>query len=327
LRATCALLPVPLLPEQAPRPKIETTMSSLRELHLLLTYQCTFECDHCFVWGSPSQTGTMTLAQVRSLLDQGEALGGIRAVCLEGGKPFMYHATLVEAIRQVKARGWRAEVVTNAYWASSFEDALFALRPLMEAGLAVVWVSDDAYHGSTDDASPPRLAARAARELGLRTSTIAIEPPAVLAAAPGGKGQPIVGGGVRFRGRAAVNLTDGLPRRRWEELRTCPDEELERPSRVHIDPLGFVHVCQGIVIGNGWQRPLIDIMGEYDAADHPICGPLLAGGPAGLARAFRVKHEATYVDECHFCYDLRRRLRRRVGQWLAPEQMYGVPQS
>ena len=302
-------------------------MSGLTELHLLLTYQCTFECDHCFVWGSPSQTGTMTLAQVRSLLDQGQALGTIRAVCFEGGEPFLYYPTLLEALREVTARGWRAEVVTNAYWASSFEDALLALRLLMEAGLAAIWVSDDAYHASTDDESPPRLAARAARELGLRTNTIAIEPPSVLTVLSGDKGQPIVGGGVRFRGRAAVKLTDGLPRRSWEEFRTCPYEELERPSRVHIDPLGFVHICQGIVLGNARQQGLVDIMNHYDPRMHPVCGPLLGRGPAGLARAFGVKHEATYVDECHFCYDVRRRLRRRASQWLAPDQTYGVPQT
>ncbi len=33
----------------------------LTSLHLILTYQCTFECDHCFVWGSPWQEGTMQL--------------------------------------------------------------------------------------------------------------------------------------------------------------------------------------------------------------------------------------------------------------------------
>ena len=32
----------------------------LSGLHLLLTCQCTFECDHCFVWGSPWQSGVMT---------------------------------------------------------------------------------------------------------------------------------------------------------------------------------------------------------------------------------------------------------------------------
>ena len=95
---------------------------------------------------------------------------------------------------------------------------------------------------------------------------------------------------------------------------------------MHIDPLGFVHLCQGLVLGNAWQRALVDIMSQYDPRQHPICGPLLKAGPAGLARAFRVRHVATYVDECHLCYDVRRRLRHRLGQWLAPEQMYGVAQ-
>ena len=40
----------------------------LTGLHLLLTYQCTFECDHCFVFGSPAQTGVMTIAQILSLI-------------------------------------------------------------------------------------------------------------------------------------------------------------------------------------------------------------------------------------------------------------------
>jgi len=50
-----------------------------------------------------------------------------------------------------------------------------------------------------------------------------------------------------------------------------------------------------------------------------------AGGSG--ARAFRVKRETTYVDEWHSCYDLRGRLRRRLGEWLARGQMYGAGQA
>ncbi len=32
----------------------------LTGLHLLLTYKCIYECDHCFVWGSPRQTHSLT---------------------------------------------------------------------------------------------------------------------------------------------------------------------------------------------------------------------------------------------------------------------------
>ena len=303
-------------------------MARLRELHLLLTYQCTFECDHCFVWGSPFQVGTMTVGQVRDLLAQAEKLGSIEMIYFEGGEPFMYYATLLESIRQVKACGWRAGIVTSAYWASAQEDALLALRPFVDAGLDELTVSDDAYHGSNGEQSPPRLASQAATELGIATSSISIEPPSPTVPPSGeGKGEPVVGGGVKFRGRAVAKLLEGLPRRPWQELTTCPYEDLVDPMRVHIDPLGFVHLCQGIVLGNVWARPLVPIMSSYVPSVHPIAGPLLEGGPAALARAFDVAHEDSYVDECHFCYDLRDRLRRKAPEWLAPDQMYGVPES
>jgi MoaA/NifB/PqqE/SkfB family radical SAM enzyme len=51
----------------------------LSGLHLLLTYQCTFECDHCFVWSGPFQTGTMTLATVEHILTEAGRLGTIPA--------------------------------------------------------------------------------------------------------------------------------------------------------------------------------------------------------------------------------------------------------
>ncbi len=43
---------------------------ALSGLHLLLTYRCDMECDHCFVWGSPRSSGTMTLQDIREILKQ-----------------------------------------------------------------------------------------------------------------------------------------------------------------------------------------------------------------------------------------------------------------
>jgi hypothetical protein len=52
--------------------------------------------------------------------------------------------------------------------------------------------------------------------------------------------------------------------------------------------------------------------------------PLLRGGPAALARAFRLRPADGYVDECHMCYEMRRALRNRLPDLLGPDQMYGV---
>ena len=60
---------------------------TLTGLHLLLTYQCNFECDHCFVWGGPEQSGTMTIPNIRRILDQADELGTIEWIYFEAARP------------------------------------------------------------------------------------------------------------------------------------------------------------------------------------------------------------------------------------------------
>jgi len=63
-----------------PRPAPGTRLDAV---HLLVTYRCTYACDHCFVWGSPEQDATMTLAQLRSVVDQ--AAAAVRHLAVESG--------------------------------------------------------------------------------------------------------------------------------------------------------------------------------------------------------------------------------------------------
>jgi len=58
-----------------------------------------------------------------------------------------------------------------------------------------------------------------------------------------------------YKGRAATELPEDTDKKPWDELTKCPYEDLANPERVHVDPLGYVHVCQGISIGNAWQKP------------------------------------------------------------------------
>jgi len=53
---------------------------NLTGLHLLLSYKCTHECDHCFVWGSPFAVGTMTLSQIRDIYRQAAELATVRDI-------------------------------------------------------------------------------------------------------------------------------------------------------------------------------------------------------------------------------------------------------
>jgi hypothetical protein len=73
-----------------------------------------------------------------------------------------------------------------------------------------------------------------------------------------------------------------------------------------------------------WERPLSQLLTEFDAQAHPICGPLVEGGPAQLARSFGVPSEEGYVDACHLCFLTRRSLIDRFPEYLAPRQVYGL---
>ncbi|MFS8086378.1 MAG: hypothetical protein ACMG6H_12170, partial [Acidobacteriota bacterium] len=100
--------------------------------------------------------------------------------------------------------------------------------------------------------------------------------------------------------------------------------DLREPGRVHLDPFCNLHICQGIVIGNIFEKSLRQIGDEYDAHAHPICGPLLSGGPAALVTEYNLQHDSLYADACHLCYAARTTLRPRFPELLAPDQMYGV---
>ena len=292
-------------------------------IHILLTYACTGECDHCFLYCSPSAKGTFTLEQLRKLFAQIRRLKGIEWVYLEGGEPFLFYPLMLEGLRLAKERGLKTGVVTNAYWATTEKDAELWLKPLRDLGVADLSLSDDEFHSEGDD-NPARRAHHAAKKLKLPVDSICIEKPAVTMKAGQKKGEPVIGGGVMFRGRAAEKLMEGLPTRPLEELTSCPHEDLENPSRVHVDSYGHVHLCQGLLMGNLWETPLAKLIREYDPRQHPICGPLIEGGPWKLAQTFGLGGANQYIDECQACYLLRRELLDRFPKYLAPKQVYGI---
>jgi len=298
----------------------------LTGIHFLLTYSCNFECDHCFVYSRPRAEGTFTLEQIRRVLDESVNMGTVEWVYFEGGEPFLFYPLMVEGLRIAGDSGFKTGVVSNAYWALSDEDAELWLQPFCGLQVSDVSVSDDSFHYPDEKPTPAKRAVAAAKRLGLPVGSICIEEPTVEMGADEQqeKGAPVIGGGAKFRGRAVEKLVEGLPRRRWEELTECPYEDLRNPGRVHVDPYGHVHLCQGLSMGNMWETPLSELVSNYDADSHPICGPLLRGGPALLAREYHVEHDDEYVDECHFCYLFRLALIDRFPQFLAPRQIYGL---
>jgi MoaA/NifB/PqqE/SkfB family radical SAM enzyme len=295
---------------------------NLSGVHLLLTYECNFECDHCFVWSSDRQLGTMSPGQIREVLEQSKRLGTVEWIYFEGGEPFLDHAKLVNAVQWANQMGFRVGIVSNGFWAETLAEAKACLEPLV--GLVEdLSVSSDLYHADESPSPETRNAREAARELGIPVDFISIErpevedPDAVIGQIPAGES------GIMYRGRAAAKLSGYVEKTPWNRFTACPFENLREPERLHVDPLGNVHICQGISLGNVFRSSLEQICADYVAEEHPITGPLLEGGPAALVRHFDIPHDASFADACHLCYEARRNLRSRFPEILAPGQVYG----
>jgi len=295
----------------------------LSGLHFLLTYQCTLKCDHCFTWGSSRPQGGMPLDDLRNFLRQAKDTGTIERIAFEGGEPFLYYPILLAGTRAAAELGFEVSIVTNSFWATSDADAAEWLRPFAGV-LKKLSISSDLLHWDLTMSRQAQHARAAAEALGIDTGLLSTAHPLVptpeadKCRLPGGQG------GVMFRGRAALKLAPGVPGQPWTQFTACHGENLRDPSRVHLDPFGNLHICQGIVIGNLFHMPLTEICATFDPETHPIVGPLLAGGPAGLAAQYDLAHEACYADACHLCDAARQALRSRFPAALGPDQMYGA---
>jgi organic radical activating enzyme len=296
----------------------------LTGIHFLLTYMCNMECEHCFVYSGPNAKGTFTLNQIKAVLDELDKIGTIEWVYFEGGEPFMFYPLMVEGIKLAKNQGYKIGIVTNAYWVTSEEDALLWLKPLQELGISDLSISDDEFHYGNEKGNPAKIGLAAAKKLGMPVDSIYIDKPEVHVEITRAKGDPVLNGGALLKGRAVEKLVESLPKRNHDEFIECPEEDLRNPSRVHLDPYGYVHLCQGLVMGNMWETPLSELVVGYDGETHPICGPLLSGGPVYLAKKYDVRHDEEYASACHFCYEVRQALIDKFPEYLAPRQIYGL---
>ncbi len=298
----------------------------LKQIHFLLTYTCNYECDHCFLYCSPNAEGTFTLDQIRNVLNDAKNIKTVEWIYFEGGEPFLYYPLMLKGLQLAKAMGFKTGIVTNNYWATTIEDAKLWLKPIIDSGIDDLSLSDDSFHHDDTEENPAKIATDAAKALGFSASTICIEKPSVQPPSED-KGAPVVGGGALFKGRAVEKLANGLPIKTVDNFVECKHEELVTPERVHIDSFGNVQVCQGVSIGNMWQQPFSQIIKKYDATKHPICGPLSSGGPYKLAQIYNVKLKDKFIDECHYCYTVRKELINRFPEFLSPLQVYGLSNS
>lgn len=263
----------------------------------------------------------MTSGRVYRLLARARALPTLEWIYFEGGEPFLVYPLLLRSVHIAHGMGFKVGIISNGFFARTEEAAIRYLQPLQRIGLDELQISNDAFHYRNTASSPASRALAAAVKLDIPVARVRVISDLVQKEMPGWTGEELLQP-LKWIGRAAEKLSASKPGASWESYDRCPCISLGDPERLYIDPRGNVQICQGISIGNAFESPLEEVLAGYEASSHPICGPLLRDGPAGLARRYDLQPDQEPGDACLLCYSVRKRLVQRFPEHLAPASVY-----
>ena len=184
-------------------------------------------------------------------------------------------------------------------------------------------ISSDLFHFSEKISQQSKYVKIVADQMNIPLGIICIEQPEYQTISSFGQISP-ESSSIMYRGRAAEKLAQKAVFHPSRTYNTCPHENLKDPGRVHIDPYGNMHICQGISLGNLKITSINEICANFNPIKHPILGPLLEGGPFKLVEQYQLSCADAYADACQLCYEARKLLRKQFPDTLLPDQMYGV---
>jgi hypothetical protein len=296
------------------------------KLHILLTYNCSLRCKHCYVFSDQRAPGKISLSQISQILQEGSRIPGARWVYFGGGEPFIQYPLLLKGVQRAMNLGFAVGIETNGYFARSTETGIRFLRPLAEMGVQEIRISNDSLHYKNPKISPASNAIQAAEGLGIPTRIVHIPFPdeQLLEVKPKSKHYSEEEPRLMFSGRASETLLHGMETFHPDYFNKCPRNDLESAKRLYIDAYGFVQICPGIAIGNVHERSLDRIVESYKIEQHPILLTLHEEGPSGLIRKTRLNPNTLFVDPCHCCYSARHALIESYPDLLGPHQVYGL---
>ncbi len=113
---------------------------------VVITTKCNFVCEHCSVRNSPYGRYTITLNVLKKFIDELTSIPSVKVVVFTGGEPTLYLDELLHGIEYAHKKGFITRLVTNAWWARTYEEARKFLKMLREYGLDEISTSFDDFH-------------------------------------------------------------------------------------------------------------------------------------------------------------------------------------
>lgn len=120
----------------------------------------------------------MDYEKITNYIDQAmDEFPGIKVVVFTGGECFLLGEHLADVIRHAASYNIFTRVVSNAFWAGSYEEAIETLTPLVEAGLKEINFSTGDNHQKFVRFDNIVNAVLASYDLGIKTICISVEAP------------------------------------------------------------------------------------------------------------------------------------------------------
>lgn len=143
-------------------------MPFLRNIGFIMTYKCQVACPHCIINASPYRKEEMLLSDAINWVQQINSYrnGYIKALSLTGGEPFYNIDNLKEISDFGESCGLIVSVITNAFWASTKEEAVRILKEL--PAIKILVISTDVYHQEYIPFERVKNALEAAKECGIQ---------------------------------------------------------------------------------------------------------------------------------------------------------------
>jgi pyruvate-formate lyase-activating enzyme len=135
---------------------------------MLPTYRCTAACENCCFDSNPQVKGQIPLDRILRYVDEAAALETVKLFVLSGGEAFLLGKNLEIIIEHATFLGLQTRIVTNGYWATSYENAAKRLSRLWAVGLRELNLSTGDYHEKFVPLERVIYGAKAAVDLGMQ---------------------------------------------------------------------------------------------------------------------------------------------------------------
>lgn len=303
--------------------KAAPEMPFLKNIGLLMTYQCQVACPHCIIEAGPQRKEQMLLDDLYSWIEQIANYRNkyIRVVSLTGGEPFINLRRLKAVSEFADRQGLFVSAVTNAYWAATPDRAIKVLDNT--PALKMLQISTDVYHQKFIPFERVKNAIHACR---------ACQVPFTVALCTENDHDPeyrlifeelekivepeLIYTAITFKAGRALHEADV---NQYETSPTPPQTACGAGSSPIIFPDGRVIACIGpiidlrsphpLILGDLHHNSLAEILDQAEV--NPILHAIRLWGPKKIISMMESEGLGQYLPNryikdsvCHACYDL-----------------------